>query len=575
MFNNAEYPESWGLGYILPIFKGGDPKEAKNYRGITLNSILKKIYSQVLLNRLTSWSEKFDKISNCQFGYQKGKSTIDCIFLLHSIVSKVLSNGQKLYAIFIDYEKCFDKINHMFLWQKLISENVGSKMTNAIKAMYSIVRSVVKHKQETSDIIDIKLGVKQGDPSSSLLFMLFVNDIIDNINSDLDGIFTINEIKLFLIMFADDQVLFATNSTTLQSMLTNIKSYCNTWKLKINVNKTKVLIFEKGNQYTNYDFYLYNEKLEVVSSFKYLGINFFKNGNWHRTQKCISEHASKAMHRLFSVFHKFEFSTKEKCKLFDQLVSPVLNYSSEIWGLHNAHEIESIHTKFLRKILGVRKSTNLISLYGETGRVPLQIIRKLHMFRYWIKILQLNVKQMYQFLKDDAELDRTYDKQNWAYQIKSMLESLGLPNLWINQEFYSINISQIKLRLFDQYHQSWYSAIVNSKRLKFYSRYKHTFNLEPYFDIINERKFQIALCRFRLSSHNLEIERGRYQDLSRDQRLCKFCTTNMIENEYHFLLVCPAFIDVRRKYLKPYIIVDGPLLISLTKLCQVPIKMKS
>ena len=56
-------------------------------------------------------------------------------------------------------------------------------MTNAIKAMYSIVRSVVKHKQETSDIIDIKLGVKQGDPSSSLLFMLFVNDIIDNINS--------------------------------------------------------------------------------------------------------------------------------------------------------------------------------------------------------------------------------------------------------------------------------------------------------------------------------------------------------------------------------------------------------
>ena len=264
--------------------------------------------------------------------------------------------------------------------------NVGSKMTNAIKAMYSLVRSVVKHKQETSDIIDIKLGVKQGDPSSSLLFMLFVNDIIDNINSDLDGIFTINEIKLFLIMFADDQVLFATNPTTLQSMLSNIESYCNTWKLKINVNKTKVLIFEKGNQYTNYDFYLYNEKLEVVSSFKYLGIYFFKNGNWHRTQKCISEHASKAMHRLFSVLHKFEFSTKEKCKLFDQLVSPVLNYSSEIWGLHNAHEIESIHTKFLRKILCVRKSTNLIGLYGETGRVPLQIIRKIHMFRYWINV---------------------------------------------------------------------------------------------------------------------------------------------------------------------------------------------
>ena len=140
-------------------------------------------------------------------------------------------------------------------------------MTNAIKAMYSVVRSVVKHKQETSDIIDIQLGVKQGDPSSSLLFMLFVNDIVDNINTNLDGIFTIYEIKLFLIMFADDQVLFATSTITLQAMLIDIESYCNTWKLKINVNKTKVLIFEKGTRHTYYDFYPCNEKLEVVTSF--------------------------------------------------------------------------------------------------------------------------------------------------------------------------------------------------------------------------------------------------------------------------------------------------------------------
>ena len=58
MFNNAEYPESWGLGYIVPIFKGGDPNSAKNYRGITLNNILAKIYSQIIFNRLTKWTEK-------------------------------------------------------------------------------------------------------------------------------------------------------------------------------------------------------------------------------------------------------------------------------------------------------------------------------------------------------------------------------------------------------------------------------------------------------------------------------------------------------------------------------------
>ena len=115
LFNNSEYPESWGLGYIVPIFKGGDEKQAKNYCGITLNNILAKIYSQVLLNRLTEWTEKYSKISNCQFDYQKGKSTTDCIFILNSVVSKVLNSGQKLYAVFIDYEKCFDKIDHIFL----------------------------------------------------------------------------------------------------------------------------------------------------------------------------------------------------------------------------------------------------------------------------------------------------------------------------------------------------------------------------------------------------------------------------------------------------------------------------
>lgn len=124
----------------------------------------------------------------------------------------------------------------MLLWQKLISQNVGSKMTNAIKAMYSVVRSVILNKQETSDIIEIHLGVKQGDPSSSLLFMLFVNDIMDNINTNLDGIFTINEVKLLSIMFADDQVLFTTSPITLQAMLNYIESYCNTWKLEINVH---------------------------------------------------------------------------------------------------------------------------------------------------------------------------------------------------------------------------------------------------------------------------------------------------------------------------------------------------
>ena len=153
-----------------------------------------------------------------------------------------------------------------------MAENVSTKMTKAIKAMYSSVRSAIRHNRVTSRCINSHLGVKQGDPSSSLLFMMFVNDIISNINTGLQGIFSVDEIQLFLILYADDQVLFATSPTTLQLMLNDIETHCNAWGLKINVSKAKVLIFAKGSRHTNYDFYLYGEKLEIVTSFKYLGI---------------------------------------------------------------------------------------------------------------------------------------------------------------------------------------------------------------------------------------------------------------------------------------------------------------
>ncbi|MEW8545253.1 MAG: reverse transcriptase family protein, partial [Candidatus Thiodiazotropha sp.] len=117
LFASGEYPRSWGEGIITPIFKKGNVNDAANYRGITLINVLAKVYSQLLLNRLTKWTEMYDKITKSQFGFQKRKSIIDCIFILQSVVSKVLSKGQKLYCVFIDYEKCFDKIDRTFLWQ--------------------------------------------------------------------------------------------------------------------------------------------------------------------------------------------------------------------------------------------------------------------------------------------------------------------------------------------------------------------------------------------------------------------------------------------------------------------------
>ena len=125
--------------------------------------------------------------------------------------------------------------------------------------------------------------LETGGPEFNLLFLFFVNDIRENINANLDGVITVNEIKLFLIMFADDTALFATNPKSLQLMLNDLETYCDRYSLKINANKTKAMIFEIGNRGSTYDFFLNNIKIEIVTSFKYLGVYFFKNNNWKRT----------------------------------------------------------------------------------------------------------------------------------------------------------------------------------------------------------------------------------------------------------------------------------------------------
>ena len=108
--------------------------------------------------------------------------------------------------------------------------------------------------------------------------MLFVNDISVNINTNLEDIFILDELKLFLILFADDQVVFAKSPDTLQSLLNDIENYSQLWDIKINTNKKNAMIFEKGRR-THYDFYINNTALELVDSFKYLGITLFKHEN--------------------------------------------------------------------------------------------------------------------------------------------------------------------------------------------------------------------------------------------------------------------------------------------------------
>ena len=399
IFLNGIYPASWSEGVIIPIHKNGSLDETNNYRGITLINTLSKIYSHILNNRLLKWASEKGKISDCQFGFQTNKSTVDCIFVFHAIISKILNNKEKLYCCFTDYQKAFDSVNRSLLWQKILRDGCSEVMLKALYARYQSVTACIRYKSKCSSFFDIVTGVKQGDSLSPVLFIFFINDILDNTTDDNDDLLTINEINLFILMYADDAIFSQTLHKRYKIYYTNYTITVMNWGLKINTDKTKIMIFEKGRK-TDVHIYYNNVELEVVDSFKYLGIMFYKNGSWNRTQKCLAEYGSFALHNLYRLLQDMNLKTSEKFKLFESLVGSVLGYGGEVRGRHGGLDIERLHTQFCRSILGVKNSNNLAALYSELGRRPLIVFRKLRILKYWWKVIESGdtlVRNVYDF----------------------------------------------------------------------------------------------------------------------------------------------------------------------------------
>jgi hypothetical protein len=137
----------------------------------------------------------------------------------------------------------------------------------------------------------------------------------------------------------------------------------------------------------------------------------------------------------------------------------------------------------------------------------------------------------------------------WANKIKQLIGNLGYNNLLVNFRQDVNYFPAMKQRIRDQFIQSWNNATLNISKLDHYRKYKMCFGYESYLSIIRNDNLRKCSTCFRLCSHNLEIVFGRFIGSQRHERICKMCNTKMIESEYHFLLTCPACVDLRGKYL--------------------------
>lgn len=100
------FPDAWSEGFVVPIYKSGksgNPSDPNNYRGITLLSVLGKLFTRVLNNRLNEWAENYNVYTESQAGFRKNMGTIDNVFILDGIISHCLNNGERFYCAFVDF----------------------------------------------------------------------------------------------------------------------------------------------------------------------------------------------------------------------------------------------------------------------------------------------------------------------------------------------------------------------------------------------------------------------------------------------------------------------------------------
>ena len=252
---------------------------------------------------------------------------------------------------------------------------------------------------------------------------------------------------------------------------------------------------------------------------------------------------------------KCETKPKIALQLFDSFVGSILMYASEVWGFCKSKKLENIHTKFLKIILGVRKSSSNVAVYGELGRYPLYINRYIRIIKFWFKIIRTNNIIMNSIVETCiSDIDKGIT--NWFANVRNLLEKYGFLDIWLDP--LSVNQNQFiaifKQRLLDEYIQEWRASVNNNDILFLYRSVKINFGMESYLENIFSRNLRIALTKLRISAHNLRIQTGRYSRdrVDRNLRYCLICNTNEIEDEFHFVLKCPVYENLRKKYIKRY-----------------------
>ena len=220
IWRTEQVPTTWKKAIVIPIHKKGGSRECKNYRGISLLSIVGKIFTKIIQSRLQKHREQTSREE--QAGFRPYRGCTDQIFTIRQLMEERIRCGKRAIIVFIDFRSAFDCIHWPALWKTLEAEIIPQKIINPLQQSYEGSSSQVRIRNELSEEFVIRTGVRQGDVASSLLFNVVVDTIMRRVFKDRQGIqFGVDD-WITDLMFADDSAVLANNDAEATNIIYNI-----------------------------------------------------------------------------------------------------------------------------------------------------------------------------------------------------------------------------------------------------------------------------------------------------------------------------------------------------------------
>ena len=288
-------------------------------------------------------------------------------------------------------------------------------------------------------------------------------------------------------------------------------------------------------------FFFDNKLLKNVNEYKYLGITISSIGSFNPTFHILSNKAKRAIYALNSKYAVERLPVWAALKLFDSVISPIVLYCSEIWVAFGYLDYEKWDGNPIEK---VHRSTTTNLVRGELERYPLKTTIDCRYITFLQHIKSMPQSRLvYQALIANEELDSNI---NFTTHLNTIGASTKSPNI------FKMTKNQVKITMKLSYNKVWKSRIQETSKGKFFTDIKKDISFEPYLSSALTCGERIVITKLRTSDHDLEIEKGRRHIpvIPRENKLCKFCDNNQIEEEIHFIFECILYEPQKSNFLR-------------------------